>query len=99
MAAINTTSRRIILEKIALLVAELTAINARAIEMETALDGLSDDDAADTINKLLTAGGLATTTDGTGDTISDEIVAILYGTINVSVNGTATALSWTHVAL
>lgn len=96
MADITLATRSEILDKVKTLVDQLIAVNEAAKQLQPALVGLSDADAADTIEKLLDSGGLATTTDGTGDTISDEIVAILYGTVTVTVNGTATALSWTH---
>jgi hypothetical protein len=96
MADITVATRAVILAKIKSMVNQLEAINDSAAQLQTSLVGLGDADAADTINKLLTGGGLATTTDGTGDTLSDEIVGVLYGNVTVSVNGTATALSWTH---
>lgn len=98
MAAMTTTTRAVILDKALSLMNQLIAINEAAKTLAPSLVGLSDADAADTVNKLLASGGLATDTAGAGNTISDEIVAILYGTVTVSVNGTATALSWTHTA-
>ena len=98
MADITTATRKVILQKVRDMVDQLLAINDGAATLASSLTNLSDADAADTVDKLLTGGGLATSTDGSGDTLSDEIVAILYGTVTVSVSGTATALSWTHTA-
>ena len=98
MAAITIATRAVIIDKVKDLVNQLEAINDAAKQMQPALVGLSKADVTDTIDKLLAAGGLATGTTGALDTISDEIVAILYGTITVLVNGTATALSWTHTS-
>ena len=95
MAAISTATRAVILDKVLSLANQLIAVNEAAKALVPSLVGLSDADAADTIDKLLSAGGIGTGA-GTGDTISDEIIQILNAAITVSVSGTATALSWTH---
>ena len=99
MAAITTAKRKTILLKVRALVDELIRLNDGAAHQATAMTGLGSGDPEDTIDLMFTGAGLATGTNHDGvaeDTISDEVVGILYGNITVLVDSIATALSWTH---
>ncbi len=92
--AIMCSKRRIILRRVQSLVSNLIEVNETAFRLGKTLEKTSEIDAADTVNKVLDAGGLATDLTGVADTISDNITGILAGAIDDDDGGT---LDWAYL--
>lgn len=91
--AMKCSERRVILQRVVNLVSELQQANEAVARYtrDAELTDLVDVDVK--ANAILDGVGLATTTDGIGDTISDVIVGILYGNIADDVQG---VLDWAY---
>ena len=96
MAAQKCSDRRKILRKVQSLVSNLIQINEAAFTIGKTLEATDETDVADTVNKILDAGGLQADMTGVADTISDEIGGILAGAISDS--DVSAVLSWTYLA-
>jgi len=94
MADQSFANRRIILRKVQGLVNELIQVNEAAYRVaQTCINGGVLADAEEKVEPMLATCGLATGVAGTTDTISDVIVAILYGALTDVTVGAP--LSWT----
>ena len=89
-------NRRKILRKVQALANELIQINEAAYRVATTEAATNLGDVAAKVNAILAIGGPATGTAGTTDTISDVIVALLYGSIQDSDVGAA--IDWAYAA-
>ena len=89
------SDRRVILQRMQNLMNELVATNESALRIARDSEATDLSDVADKINAILDGSGLATTTDGTGNTVSDTLVGMLYGNVADDVKG---ALDWTYLA-
>lgn len=87
------SERRVILRKLQNLVNEMIQTNEMVARMAADAEDTSLSDVADKMDAILDGCGLATTTNGTGDTTSDIIVGILYGNVTDDTYG---ALDWSY---
>jgi hypothetical protein len=99
MAAQKASVRRAILQEAQKVLNQMIALNEQVLQQDTVLkkSSLTAGDLTDSCNAMLTGLGPATTTDGTGSTMADKLVGILNGSVTITVNDVASALSGTHL--
>lgn len=85
------SERRVLLYRALDLVNALITLNESALSVATQLEATDSSDVADTVNKVLAAGGPY----DTPDTISAEIIDLLDGTTGDDDYGT---MDWTYEA-